>query len=105
MSSDPTDRELNTGAAVSGYIELVARHQRFAASDQKRRPNLRFSEFRQTIRRHRPSDLLPALAALAVAGGDPPFTTQMLSNAPPWAVALAARESILWGNEHRQAGV
>jgi hypothetical protein len=66
------------------------------------RRSISFREFRQIVRRYRPSRLLPELAALAastqlVDRGDPIFST-----APPWAIALAARESILWGNEYRR---
>ena len=57
------------------------------------------------VRRYRPSDLLPALAELSVAGGQPPYEGTMLTRVPPWATAVAARESILWGNEHRHAEV
>lgn len=66
------------------------------------RRSISFREFRQIVRRYRPSRLLPELAALAAATqlvdrGDPMFST-----APPWAIALAARESILWGNAYRR---
>ena len=30
-----------------------------------------------------------------------PTSFNILSRVPPWATALAARESLLWGNEHR----
>jgi hypothetical protein len=69
------------------------------------RRSIVFSEFRQVVRRFRPTDLLPALAALAVQIGDPPYSLVHLNSAAPWAIATAARESILYGNEHRAAGV
>jgi hypothetical protein len=67
----------------------------------------RWEDFVQRVRRHRPSDLLPAIAAanieLAPEGWFQPSAT-----APPmlpWELAAAARESIRAGNEHRDPGV
>lgn len=97
------EREERTGAAVNDYVAMVARHRPYRDTSPRR--TIPFRDFRQEVRRHRPSDLLPTLAALALAGGDPPFSAQWLATMPPWAIALAARESILWGNEHRKEGV
>lgn len=63
-----------------------------------------YSEFRQMVRRYRPSDLIPALAgysAEAFREGEWPDPTRN----PPWAIAAIARESILYGNDHRHTPV
>lgn len=60
-----------------------------------------FAEFRQAIRRHRPSELLPALAGMAAHDAYEPVDIQLARYIPPWGIALIARESILWGNELR----
>ena len=101
--SGRADNEVRTGKAVSEYARIVARQRPYGHTPERR--SIRFAEFRQLVRRYRPSDLLPALGALALVGGEPPFSPQLLRNAPPWAIALAARESILWGNEYRREGV
>jgi hypothetical protein len=46
--------------------------------------------------------LLPALASLAAHDAGVPFNPATLPGATPWSIALAARESILWGNEDRK---
>ncbi len=86
---------------MNDYMRMVARRR--AAGVQELRRTVRFEEFRQVVRRHRPSVLLPALAALTVGSGEPFDRPTNLETYPPWAVALAARESILWSNEHRNA--
>jgi hypothetical protein len=65
-----------------------------------------WDEFVQRVRRHRPSELLAAIAKTNIAvapngmwdadGATPLF---------PWAMAIAARESLRAGNEHRASGV
>lgn len=65
-----------------------------------------WDEFVQRVRRHRPSELIAAIAKTNIAvapngmwtadGGTPLF---------PWAMAVAARESLRAGNEYRPAGV
>ena len=64
-----------------------------------------FRDFRQIVRRYRPPDLLPRLAKLACDMGEPPYDVQRLRLISPWAIALVARESILWGNEFRRPDV
>lgn len=66
---------------------------------------VRWEEFRQRIRAHRPSELLSAVAA----EGARRFNGGPLKIDPagvqPWALAAIARESLAWGNEHRAAPV
>lgn len=69
------------------------------------RRSIRFEEFRQIVRRHRPSDLLPTIARLATRLEGPPYDFDLIASMPPWGLATIARESILWGNEHRPQGV
>jgi len=64
-----------------------------------------YSQFRQSVRRFRPSLFLPALAA-HTAGLDP-----MLNNGKPrhdgrwpWAASAIARDSVLYSNEFRHGG-
>lgn len=64
----------------------------------------RFANFRQGVRAHRPSELLPAIATIASGMSDEGFD-QIWSKLSPWALAAIARESILYGNEHRSAPV
>ena len=99
-SISPTPEEEQRGQAVSEYLQMVARHR--PHRNEPHRRSIGFNEFRQAVRRYRPSDLLPALAVLAIAGDEPPFDARFLASAPPWGIALAARESILWGNEYRR---
>lgn len=74
------------------------------STDEPGRRSIRFDEFRQVVRRYRPSDLLPLLGSMASSIEGPPYDIQMMRTAPPWAFALIARESVLWGNEHRRTG-
>lgn len=102
----PGAKERQTADAVSGFLTMVARYRRSAVREEGYRRSIRFDEFRQIVRRYRPSDLLPALAALAASGGEEEFLAPPVTGiAPPWAIALASRESILWGNEHRREGI
>ena len=66
-------------------------------------PEQWFGEFRQRVRAHRPSELLPVLARLAVAQGIPPYDVANMQPLLPWSIPVIAKESILWGNEHRDA--
>jgi hypothetical protein len=69
---------------------------------------VRWDDFVQRPRRHRPSDLLLAIAAtnasIAPDGMWEP-TRRGIGLFYPWALAVAARESIRAGNEHRNPGV
>lgn len=68
-------------------------------------PPVRWEEFRQRVRAHRPSELLPAIAAESARqfdGGPLRIDPRRLQ---PWALAAIARESLAWGNEHRTAPV
>ena len=85
--------------AVDGFVNMVAGFN--VAWEAQPRRSVTFAEFRQVVRRFRPSALLPELARLSVlleevSHGDPLYRTS-----PPWAMALAVREAILYGNEHR----
>lgn len=65
-----------------------------------------YDEFVQRVRRHRPSDLLPAIAATAIAMSNPSdYMTTGQRLLTPWALGAAAKESIVSGNEHRHPGV
>lgn len=64
-----------------------------------------FAEFRQRVRAHRLSELLPVLARIAVSHGVPPYEIDKLQPLMPWSIPVIARESILWGNEYRGAPV
>lgn len=89
-----------TSTAVTAYVSRVVRN-RPHHSIGVARPTISFREFRQFVRQVRPSVLLPALALVTLAEYTGPYAEWKKYTAPPWAVALAARESILWGNEHR----
>lgn len=68
---------------------------------------VRYSDFRQAVRRHAPSELIRFLSARAAAeqplamGWDPGWA----NGYPPWVYAAVARDSIMYGNEHRRARV
>ena len=67
-------------------------------------PPVAYSDFLQRVRRHRPSDLLPALAVTAVEFFEPDaWNTDRVRL--PWALAGAAKASIVSGNEYRNRGV
>lgn len=72
-----------------------------ARLDEPRRNSVTFAEFRQVVRRYRPSELLPVLARLAVHNPYDRVDLERARTIAPWGTALIARESILWGNEHR----
>lgn len=63
-----------------------------------------YTDFVQRVRRHRPSELLTALALTSVRL----FEREAWSADRvrlPWAIAAAAKASIVAGNEHRKPGV
>ncbi|WP_328371697.1 NERD domain-containing protein [Micromonospora zamorensis] len=65
-------------------------------------PTTRYRDFIAAARRHTPSTLLPALAAVSASQ----FDGGAYVRAPgevifPWVIAAAARENITFGNEHR----
>lgn len=64
-----------------------------------------YREFVQACRASRPTDLIPAVARISAALGEPPYTDQVKVKRPPWGLAVAARESLLYGNEYRQKPV
>lgn len=64
-------------------------------------PSLPYSAFRQACRAFKPSELVPAIAKMSASFGEPPYSKGIRHQYPPWGLAAAARESILFGNEHR----
>lgn len=67
----------------------------------------KWDDFVRRVRRHRPSDLLTAIAAANITIA-PEGWFQPGPRVPalfPWGLAAAARESIRAGNEHRTPGV
>lgn len=80
-------------------------HAHVNIDDLRRRNSMTFDQFRQVVRRFKPSELLPALAHIAARDSDERFDLDLAKTVAPWAIALIARESILWGNEHRDTPV
>jgi hypothetical protein len=70
-----------------------------------RQGKLPYSAFKQACRAFRPSELLPAIARASAALGEPPYSKVAMMRTPPWGLAAAARESLLYGNEHRSKPV
>lgn len=70
-------------------------------ADRQIRYRYDYADFRQACRAFKPSELLPALAATSLSSGLPPYPKSQASRVPPWALAAAARESLLYGNEFR----
>lgn len=100
---DRQQREQMTEAAINGFARAArSRGRGLVRPDQRA---LSFREFRQVVRRRRPSDLLPALAAIAASDHESPYNVRGMGGLRPWAIALIARESVLWGNEHRKEGI
>jgi hypothetical protein len=64
-----------------------------------RESSIRYTDFIQAVRRYRPSDLLPAVAQVAIAYAE--SDVQQWRSVPPHALAAIARESLLNSNEHR----
>lgn len=63
--------------------------------------SISYREFRQACRAYRPSEFIPLIAAIGAELGVPPYTDAERKRRPPWGLAAAARESLLYGNEHR----
>ncbi|MDO0916752.1 hypothetical protein QQM39_39860 [Streptomyces sp. DT2A-34] len=65
------------------------------------------AEYRQRIRRHRPSSLLPLIAAAAARYGSPERPQSWLESPSlkytPWALADAARVCLAYGTEHQRS--
>jgi hypothetical protein len=81
---------LKTGAGVPAY-----RYNR----------GVSYEEFEVRVRRHRTSDLLPAIARVAIEleeRGVRPEDERLLL---PWGLMAAVKESVRAGNEHRSGGV
>lgn len=64
-----------------------------------------YPEFEQRVRRHRPSELVPAIAAITSGMSDDDFRAMKQRLVFPWGLAAAARESLCRANEHRPGGV
>lgn len=65
-----------------------------------------YEEFRARVRRHRPSELLPLKARVAIHYGEPDtYLRDSHRLVAPWALGVAAKKSIVWGNESRASGV
>jgi hypothetical protein len=64
-----------------------------------------YREFVQACRAYPPSRLVPAIARVSAALGEPPYADDVKRHLPPWGLAVAARESLLYGNEHRDKTV
>ncbi len=63
-----------------------------------------YSAFLQRVRRHRPSDLLLALASTSIRLFEQEAWIADRVRLP-WAIAAAAKASVVAGNEHRRPGV
>jgi hypothetical protein len=59
----------------------------------------------QACRAYRPTELVPAIARVSSALGEPPYADEVKRRWPPWGLAAIARESLLYGNEHRDKAV
>lgn len=101
---DRAEREATIEEAINGFARVAAMGRRRLLPAPASR-KVSFDEFRQRVRRHRPSDLLLTLGAMAAAAPDGKYDLDSPNKFSPWAIALIARESILWGNEHRKPGV
>lgn len=93
-------------SAAAGYLDRVTRYvARPRATRHAPSSSVGFAEFRQRVRKHKPSELLPELATLACIGGHELPPTNITAKFSPWAIATTARESVLWSNEHRHEPV
>ena len=64
----------------------------------------KYSEFRQAVRRHAPSELIPYISAHAAKNLDPfsgGNSDQWRRGFAPWFYSAVARDSIIYGNEDR----
>ena len=66
-----------------------------------RDPCLSYSAFTQACRAFKPSELIPAIAQASASLGEPPYPDAVKHRMPPWGLAAAARDSLLYGNEYR----
>lgn len=66
-----------------------------------RDPSLSYSAFTQACRAFKPSELIPAIAQASASLGEPPYPDAVKHRMPPWGLAAAARDSLLYGNEYR----
>ncbi|CCQ18366.1 MULTISPECIES: hypothetical protein [unclassified Rhodococcus (in: high G+C Gram-positive bacteria)] len=73
--------------------------------DWRRAPSPSYREFKQMVRRYRPSSLIPVLARFSAERYGEGEWSGDVRLCPPWGVAAIARESILYGNEHRHREV
>jgi hypothetical protein len=64
-----------------------------------------YDEFEARVRRHRPSELLPAIAAVTAQQAEANLRPTEERLVLPWALAAAAKESLRSGNENRPGGV
>lgn len=62
--------------------------------------SIRVGEFRQVIRQHAPTELLPAIARISSGLREYEFDQEWRVYSP-WATAAVARESLVYGTEHR----
>lgn len=83
----------------------TASSEKPSRAEELRRTGTPFTQFRQEVRRHKPSELIPLLARFSTNLGDPPYELEQLKTLTPWFPPVAARESVLWGNEHRRGGI
>jgi hypothetical protein len=63
---------------------------------------VKFDEFRQRVRRHTPTTLLPLIASRAREKLPRASWYEAPKVETPWGLAAAARASLLYGSEHRQ---
>lgn len=64
-------------------------------------PSLPWAAFRQACRAFRPSELVHVIARKSASLGEPPYGKAVTHGHPPWGLAAAARESLVFGNEYR----
>ncbi|WP_145943039.1 hypothetical protein [Corynebacterium glyciniphilum] len=63
--------------------------------------SIKYTDFRQSCRAFKPSELLPLIAATSADTAKIDDRDSYIHTLPPWGLAAAARESILSGNELR----
>lgn len=69
-------------------------------------PTVDDGRYRQRVRRHRPSELVPAVSAVAAQYGlRDAWRTSPGQRFAPWVLADIVRVSLSWANEHRPSGV
>nr|WP_296778974.1 nuclease-related domain-containing protein [Rhodococcus sp. (in: high G+C Gram-positive bacteria)] len=68
-------------------------------------PSPAYQDFKQMVRRYRPSNLIPGLARFSAERYGEGEWSDDERSCPPWGVAAIAREAILYGNEHRHGEV